>query len=451
MKNIGGPLILQAVLIALTAIFTCAETAVLSVNESKITKLEESGSKKAKRLRKLMDNPAKFLSTVQVILTLSGFLSSAFAAEHFSGIIAEFALSKMPEADTSVIGALSLIAVTLILSYFTLVLGVLAPRRIASKRSDKLSVAMAPMVLGLAKLFTPVVWFLSVSTNIVVRICGIDPNEEEEKASEEEIMLLADEAGEKGLIDEQEQELIRNVFEFDDLTVSEFATHRTEIQVLWMEDDNDTWEKIIQETGHTRYPVCGEDMDDIIGVISMKDYYRLHGADRDTLMREAVKPAFYVAEGTHADILFRQMKIAKRHFAIVLDEYGGVTGIVSMNDLLEQLVGDFNSETPEEEAVPDILRVSEDTWEICGSASFTEALEELGLEAGEADYDTFGGYVFSEYGLVPDDGTEFELDLGRLHVHVTEIKDHRIVKMTVVKLPEESDEEEEDREEDDED
>lgn len=451
MKNLWGPLLLQAVLIALNAIFACAEIAVLSVNEAKISKLEESGSKKAKRLRRFIEQPTKFLSSIQVAITLSGFLGSAFAADNFAYMIADRIAVKYPDIDIALIQNIAVVAITLILSYFTLVLGELAPKRIAMKKSEKLALAMAPMLSAFAKLFTPVVWFLSVSTNIVLRICGIDPHEEEETASEEEIRLLADEAGEKGLIDEQEQELIRNVFEFDDLTVSEFSTHRTEIQVLWLEDDNETWEKIIQETGHTRYPVCGENIDDIIGVISMKDYYRLHGADRETLMNEAVKPAFYVSEGTHADVLFRQMKIAKRHFAVVLDEYGGVSGIVSMNDLLEQLVGDFNSDTEEAEAVPDVMQVSEDTWEICGSASFTEAVEALGIDMGDAEYDTFGGYVFSEYGLVPDDGTEFELEVPGMHIHVTEIKDHRIVKMTVVRLPDENEEEEDDGEEEEDD
>ena len=449
MKSIWGSLLFQFILIGLNAVFACAEIAVLSVNEAKITKLEESGSKKAKRLRKFLDQPAKFLSTIQVAITLSGFLGSAFAADNFSSVLVGLILEKFPEADPVLLDNIAVVAITLILSYFTLVLGELVPKRIAMKNSEKLALVMAPMLSAFAKLFTPVVWFLTVSTNIVLRLCGIDPHEEEETASEEEIRLLADEAGEKGLIDEQEQELIKNVFEFDDLTVSEFSTHRTEIQVLWLEEDNDAWEKIIQETGHTRYPVCGESIDDIVGVISMKDYYRLHGADRETLMREAVKPAFFVSEGTHADILFRQMKVAKRHFAVVLDEYGGVSGIVSMNDLLEQLVGDFNSENTEEEEIPDIRQISEDTWEICGSASFGEVAEELELDLGDADYDTFGGYVFSEYGHVPDDGTEFELELEHIHIHVTEIKDHRIIRMTVVKLPdEEEDEDEEDEDED---
>lgn len=451
MKSIWGPLLLQVILIALNAVFACAEIAVLSVNEAKIAKLEESGNKKARKLRKLTENPAKFLSTIQVAITLSGFLGSAFAADNFAVYIVNWieSLDLSAAVNTDALQNIAVVVITLILSYFTLILGELVPKRIAMKKSESLSLAMAPMLNAFAALFTPVVWFLSVSTNAVLRLFGIDPNEEEETASEEEIRLLADEAGEKGLIDEQEQELIQNVFEFDDLTVSEFATHRTDITVLWMEEDDEAWTKTIHETGHTRYPICSDTIDNVVGVISMKDFFRHHDADRDTLMKEAVKPAYFVSEGTHADVLFRQMKSTHNHFAVVLDEYGGLAGIVTMNDLLEQLVGDFNSQAETTEDA-DIRQISDDTWEIKGSAALDEIAEELDIKLDEMDYDTFGGYVFSNYGMVPEDGSEFEIDLPRLHVHVTEIKDHRILKMTVTRLPDENEDEddEDDKDED---
>jgi len=449
LESIIGSVLLQIVLITLNAIFACAEIAVLSVNEAKIAKLEEAGNKKAKKLRKLTEHPEKFLSTIQVAITLSGFLGSAFAADNFASLIVNWALSLKADLNVDLIQNVAVVLITLILSYFTLVLGELVPKRLAMKKSEAVSLGMAPMLTGFAKLFTPVVWFLSVSTNGVLRLLGVDPNEEDTPDSEEEIRLLADEAGEKGLIDVQEQEIIQNVFEFDDLTVSEFATHRTDITVLWLEEDDQAWEDTIHATGHTRYPICSDTIDNVIGVIAMKDFFRYRDEGRDALMKEAVKPTFFVSEGTHADVLFRQMKTAKRHFAVVLDEYGGMAGIVTMNDLLEQIVGDFNTEAEEEEAAPDFEKIDEDTWIVSGSASFEEMAEELGVETEEEDYDTFGGYVFSAYGHVPEDGSEFEIDLPSLHIHVTEIKDHRIVKMTVVKLPEENDEEEETEEEND--
>ena len=449
MKSIWGSLLLQVILIALNAVFACAEIAVLSVNEAKIAKLEEAGSKKAKKLRKFTENPSKFLSTIQVAITLSGFLGSAFAADNFAVYIVDWVQKKQIDISPALVQNAAVIVITLILSYFTLVLGELVPKRIAMKKSESLALALASMLSFFAKLFTPIVWFLTVSTNLVLRLCGIDPNEEEESASEEEIRLLADEAGEKGLIDEQEQELIKNVFEFDDLTVSEFATHRTDITVLWMEEDDQAWADTIHETGHTRYPICEDTIDNVIGVLSMKDYFRHHGADRATLMKEAVKPAYFVSEGTHADVLFRQMKSTRNHFAVVLDEYGGLAGIVTMNDLLEQLVGNFNNEVADEEEEEDIEQLSPDTFVIRGSASIADVSEALELDLGD-DYDTFGGFVFSNYGMVPDDGTEFELELEKMHIHVTEIKDHRILKMTVTRLPDEDEEDDDDDKDEDE-
>lgn len=437
--GIWGQLLLQAILIFSNAVFACAEIAVLSVNEAKITKLEESGNKRARKLRKLTEQPAKFLSTIQVAITLSGFLGSAFAADNFATPLVDFLVSlgvdKIPR-DT--LQSIAIVLVTLILSYFTLILGELVPKRLAMKKSEQMSLAMAPMLLGCSKLFTPIVWFLSVSTNFVLRLLGLDPNEEDEDVSEEGIRLMVDEGGQKGVIDEQEQEIIQNVFEFNDITVGEFATHRTDVHVLWLEDDEDEWERVIHDTRHSMYPVCDDTIDNVVGILSVKDYFRLKGAPREQIL-EALRPAYYVPEGIHADVLMKQMKTTKNHFAVVLDEYGGLRGIVTMNDLLEQLVGDLTDNNDEaEEEEPDIVKLDtpptedfEGEWAIRGVASLSEVAEELNAELPTDKYDTMGGYVFSSYGVVPEDGTEFEIDLEPLHVRVTEIREHRIEKMIV--------------------
>lgn len=452
MKSIWGQLLLQLILILLNAVFACAEIAVLSVNEAKITKLEENGNKKAKKLRKLTEQPSKFLSTIQIAITLSGFLGSAFAADNFAERLVNWLVSLGVKINPDVLRNIAVIIITLILSYVTLILGELVPKRIAMKKSEQLALGMASMLCGVAKIFTPVVWLLSVSTNGVLRLMGIDPNEEDEEVGEEEIRLMVDESSQKGVIDEQEQKMIQNVFEFDDLTVSEFATHRTDIAILWTEEDDETWEKTIHETRHSIYPVCGDTIDDVVGVLTVKDYFRLRGADRETIMKEAVKPAYFVPEGIHADVLFKQMQTTRNHFAVVLDEYGGMMGIVTMNDLLEQLVGDLNDDDEAVEEAPEIRKIADDTWEIHGVASLSEVAEELGVELPEDKYDTMGGYVFSSYGVVPEDGSEFEVELPPLHVRVTEIKDHRINKMTIVKDPvEEEDEDEKDTKEKDKD
>ncbi len=440
-SNIWGQLLLQLILILLNAIFACAEIAVLSVNEAKIAKLEEAGNKKAKKLRKLTEQPSKFLSTIQVAITLAGFLGSAFAADNFSNRLVDWLLEIGVKAPAETLQSVSVILITLILSYITLILGELVPKRLAMKKSEQLALAMASMLCGVAKLFTPIVWLLSVSTNGVLRLMGIDPNEEDEEVSEEEIRLMVDEGSQKGVIDEQEQVLIQNVFEFDDLTVNEFATHRTDIAILWMDDDDKTWEETIHETRHSIYPVCDDTIDNVVGVLSVKDYFRLRDADRQTIMEEAIRPAYFVPEGIHADVLFKQMKETKNHFAVVLDEYGGMMGIVTMNDILEQLVGDLGTDDEDEIEEPDIEKVSEDTWSVRGVAALGEIAEELNVELPEDKYDTIGGYVFANYGVVPEDGTEFELDLPPLYVHVTEIKDHRIMKMTIRRDPMESEDE----------
>lgn len=450
MNTIWGQLLLQLILIFLNAVFACAEIAVLSVNEAKLAKYEGDETRRVRKLRRLTENPSKFLSTIQVAITLSGFLGSAFASDNFASRLTAWIMS-MGEArgvqlphDT--IQSASVIVITLLLSYITLICGELVPKRIAMKQSEKMALGMAPMLCGVAKIFTPIVWLLSASTNGALRLLGIDPNEEDEQVSEEEIRFMVDEGSQKGVIDEQEQELIQNIFEFDDLTVSEFATHRTDIAILWMEDDNDKWEEIIHETRHSVYPVCDETIDNVVGVLSVKDFFRYRSMDRSTMLEEVVRPAYFVPEGIHADVLFKQMKKTKNHFAVVLDEYGGMMGIVTMNDLVEQILGDLDDgdeAVPEE---PDITKISDDTWEARGVAPLDVIAEELEIELPLEKYDTIGGYVFAEYGVVPEDGTTFELELPALHVCVTEIKDHRISKMTLTRLAVETDEDEDEDE-----
>ncbi|MBE6597824.1 MAG: HlyC/CorC family transporter [Ruminococcaceae bacterium] len=446
--GIWGQLLLQLILILLNAIFACAEIAVISVSDAKLAKLEEQGDKRAKKLKKLKDKPEKFLSTIQVAITLSGFLGSAFAADNFSGLIVDAVLSAGIKLNAAMVETISVVLITLVLSYCTLILGELVPKRLAMRKSEKLALAMSGMLCGVAKLFTPIVWLLSVSTNGILRLLGIDPNETEDDVSEEEIRLMVDEGSQKGIIDEQEQELIENVFEFDDLTVSDFATHRTDITPLWMEDGIEEWEKIIHETRHLMYPVCGETIDEVVGVLNIKDFFRLRSADKETIVKEAVKQAYFVPEGIHADVLFKQMKDTKQHFAVVLDEYGGLMGIVTMNDILQQLVGDIADMEAAEHEEPDMEKIDENTWVIRGISPLEEVAEELGIEMPTDKYDTMGGYVFSNYGIVPEDGTEFELELEPLHIKVTEIKDHRIERMTVVLTLPESEEEDDDDDED---
>ena len=440
-------IILQLVLIALNAIFACAELAVLSINETKLERMADQGDKRAKRLFKLTREPAKFLATIQVAITLSGFLGSAFAADGFSEPLVDWVLSLGVNLPRDTLDSIAVVVITLILSYFTLVFGELVPKRVAMKRAEALGLRISGLVSGISVLFKPVVWFLSVSTNGVLRLMGIDPNEVDEQVNEEEILMMVDAGSEKGAIDQQEREFIQNVFAFDDLTAKEIAVHRTEVTILWMEDSMEEWARIIHDSRHTLYPVCQDSPDNIIGILNAKDYFRLDDKRRECVMHYAVKAPFFVPETIKADVLFRKMKKTRNIMAVVLDEYGGMVGIVTLNDLIEQLVGDLGEDTPEEAAAePHVEQMNENTWAIIGNVELYDIEQALDVDIGLEEVDTFTGLVFGELDMIPDDGEQdIELDFKGLHIHITRVEEHQIAYATVTKLEQpEADETDED-------
>ena len=441
-----GLIILQIVLIALNAIFACAEIAVLSINETKLERMADQGDKRAKRLWKLTREPAKFLATIQVAITLSGFLGSAFAADSFSEPLVAWILSLGVKIPENTLDTIAVVVITLILSYFTLVFGELVPKRVAMKKAEVLGLGISGLVSGISSVFKPIVWFLSVSTNGVLRLLGIDPNEAAEQVNEEEILMMVDAGSEKGAIDEQEKEFIQNVFEFDDLTAEEIAVHRTEVTFLWMEDPMEEWVKTIHDSRHTLYPVCDGSPDNIVGILNAKDYFRLEDRSREEVMREAVKAPFFVPETIKADVLFRKMKKTRNVMAIVLDEYGGMVGIITLNDLIEQLVGDLGEDTAEEEAAePHVEQLDENTWAIVGNAELQDIEEALGVDIGLEEVETFTGLVFGELDMIPSDGPQdIELDFKGLHIHITKVEDHQIDYAIVTKLSVPDEDEEDD-------
>jgi len=428
-----GQIILQVILIALNAVFACAEIAVISMNDNKLAQLAAKGDKRAVRLARLTSQPARFLATIQVAITLSGFLGSAFAADNFSDRLVAWLLSLGVGIPAKTLDTLAVMLITLILSYFTLVFGELVPKRVAMRKAEQLALGMSALISFISKLFAPIVWVLTVSTNAMLRLLGIDPNAEDEEVSEEEIRMMVDVGSEKGVIDVAEKEMIQNVFEFDDLSVGEFCTHRTEVSTLWLDEDDAQWEKTIRESRHSRYPICGETVDNVVGILNIKEYFRLFDQSRESVMEHAVHPPYFVPEGLNANILFRQMQASRNHFAVVLDEYGGMEGIVTMNDLLEQLVGDLEDEAAAPQDELEIERVDSQTWKIKGSALLDEVGKALGIELDDEDCDTFGGFVFGNYGSIPDDGTQFEIDAGDLHIRVLSIRDHKLEKALVCK------------------
>lgn len=427
--NIWLMLLVQVVLITLNAVFACTEIAVISVNETKLDNLAEQGNKNAKKLRRLINQPAKFLATIQVAITLSGFLGSALAADNFAEPLANwlygglnFTLIPMEGLKT-----LCVILITLILSYITLVFGELVPKRVAQRKSEELALQIAPSISVISKLFAPIVWLLTVSTNGVLRLMGIDPNATEETVSEEDIRMMADAGSKKGLIDEDENELIQNVFEFDDITAGEIATHRTEVVMLWAEESDEEWYNTIRDNRHTMYPICDGSPDNVVGVLNSKDYFRMENRTREEVLEKAVRPAYFVPDSVTADVLFRNMKAKSTSFAVVLDEYGGMEGIVTVNDLVECLVGDLTvNDDPEEEIVPVIEKMEEDVWKIRGEATVDEIKKELDIEIPEGDFDTFNGLVFSKLDEIPEDGSEFEVEFENLTINVNDVLNHQV-------------------------
>ena len=439
-------IILQIVLIALNAIFASAELAVLSINETKLERMADDGDKRAKRLFKLTREPARFLATIQVAITLSGFLGSAFAADGFTEPLVNLLINLGVKIPRNTLESIAVVIITLILSYFTLVFGELVPKRVAMKKAESIGLGISGMISGISAVFKPIVWFLSVSTNAILRLLGIDPDKADEQVNEEEILMMVDAGSEKGAIDEQEKEFIQNVFAFDDLTAEEIAVHRMDVTVLWMEDSMESWANIIHNSRHTLYPICDGSVDNVIGILNAKDYFRLDDKSRESVMQNAVKEPFFVPETIKADVLFRNMKKTWNNMAVVLDERGGVVGIITLNDLIEQLVGDLGEDTPEQAAAePHIDQINENTWAIIGNVELYDIERALDADIGLEEVDTFTGLVFGALDMIPNDGKQdIELDFKGLHIHITEVEDHQISYATVTKLeqPDENVEEE---------
>lgn len=336
------------ILIACNAVFACAEIAIISMNDARLNHMAAEGNKRALRLKTLTSQPARFLATIQVAITLSGFLGSAFAADNFSGRIVTALLSAGVAIPAKTLDTICVILITLILSYFTLVFGELVPKRLAMKNAEKLALGLSGLITFISKAFAPLVWLLTKSTDGVLRLLGVDPNGEKDAVTEEEIRMMIDEGIESGAIDPEEKRMLTNVFEFDDAVVGDIATHRTRVDMLDAEDGDEAWSELIHDKRHSFYPVCDGSPDKIIGVLDAKSWFRLDDRSRENVMGSAVEEPYYVQESMKADVLFANMKRRRQRFAVVLDMYGGVAGIITMNDLVEEIVGDLPGDSDAE-------------------------------------------------------------------------------------------------------
>lgn len=442
MDSLPLQILLQVILIALNAVFASAEIAVISFNDIKLQKAADDGDKRAKKLVKLTAEPTNFLGTIQVGITLAGFLGSAFAADNFSGALVGLLMKTGIAIPESVLNSIAVVIITIILSLVTLILGELVPKRVAMKKAESLSLALSGLLYGVAKVCRPIVWFLTKSTNGVLRLCGINPHVEEEEVTEEQIRMMLDVGSEKGTIDPEEKTMIHNIFELDDTPLDDVMTHRRDLKILWIEDDVSEWEKTIEEEPHRKYLVCSESVDNVKGVMDIRKFYKALYKGQN--VKSKIEPAYFVPETMNADELFRKMQKLRRHFAVVLDEYGGLSGVVTMSSLLEEIVGSLKlSDEPEE-----IVKISDNLWRMDGSVSLDEVSEALDIQLSDDEYSTLAGLILNELNEFPADGTTPLVETCGLRLQVTDIHDRRIESVNVSKIMQEPESEDEDKDSD---
>ena len=441
-------IVLLLVLILINAFFAMSEIAIISLNDAKLEKQAQEGNKKAKKLLKLTSNPSKFLSTIQIGVTLAGFLSSASASQSFVEMLSG-ALSSVADAiniPMSVVEGFSLVVITLITSYFSLVLGELVPKRVAMYNPEKISFRIAGILTFVAAVTKPFVKVLSLSVNAILRLIGIDPNSEPEEVTEEEIRMMVDVGGEKGVIEDTQKEMINNIFEFDDIDAGDIMTHRTDVSAVEINDPIQDVVEIAEKEGYSRIPVYEESLDKIIGIVYIKDLIGYIGSSvpKQENLRKIMREPYFVPESMKCGMLFQEMTARRVQMAVVVDEYGGTAGIVTLEDLLESIVGNIQDEYDNEEE--DFSVIDETTFTVDGTTPIDEVNEYVGVNLPEDEYDTIGGFVISLLGYLPNDGEMNELDYKNLHFTILNLEDKRIGKLKVEILPEE-DEDDDDEDE----
>lgn len=429
-------LLLLVILILINAFFAAAEIAVISLSETKLRHQAEEGDKKAQRLLKLTQAPDHFLSAIQIAITLAGFLSSAFAADSFSDPLVTWLVEEMgvTALDPHALNNLMVVLITLVLSYFSLVLGELVPKRIAMKKTEGVARFTAGAVSAVAAVFRPVIWLLSKSTNGVLRLLHIDPRADQEDVSEDEIRMMVDLGEERGAIETSEKELIENIFEFNNTTAEDVMVHRTDMVMVWVQDTGEEVLSTILSSGRSRFPVYEEDADHIVGILNTRDFLLSAQEEQPKPLTQLLRPAYFVPESVRTDVLFRDMQSKKVHMAIVVDEYGGTSGLVTMEDLLEEIVGNIYDEfDPQEEK--DIEQVEPGVWKASGSCPLEQIAQALEMEfPEEEESDTLGGLVFAQLSVIPEDGAQLEVDACGLRIQVRSFADRRVEWALVSKL-----------------
>ena len=422
-------IIVLIILIALNAFFAAAEIAFISLNDAKIEKQAKEGNKKAKQIHKMLKEPSKFLATIQIGITLAGFLSSAFAAEAFADDLAPM-LNNLIPLGLTLWKNISIIIITLILSYFTLVFGELVPKRLAMKNYEKIAFASVGVIRFISIVTLPFVKFLTFSTNIISKIFGVSA-ENEETVTEEEIRMMVDVGGEKGIIEEEEKELINNVFEFNDKVVSEIMIHRMDIFAVDIKQNISDVLNDLDEYKYSRIPVYDENIDEIRGILYIKDVLKYLKNKKDVKVKTVMREAFFVSENKPINELFKELQKNKKQIAIVVDEYGGTAGIVTMEDILEELVGNIFDEYDDIET--EYEKIDDNTFIINGNVSMHELKKILQVKLPEGDYDTLSGYLIEELGRIPLDDEKPVIETEQVTYKIEEYEDKRIIKVKACK------------------
>lgn len=427
-------LLLLVILIALNAFFAATEIAFISLNDTKIEMEVKEGNKKAKIIKNMLTNPSKFLATIQIGITLAGFLSSAFASEAFASELAPVLHNLVPAISLNSWNNIAIIIITLILSYFTLVFGELVPKRVAMKYSEKLAYASVGIIRTIAVLTAPFVKLLTFSTNLISKLLGVSETDEE-TVTEEEIRMMVDVGEEKGTIDTEEKEMINNIFEFNDKAVSEIMIPRKDVFAL---DMNLSISKVIEELTedfrYSRIPVYDETIDNIKGIVYVKDIL-LSTKNKNVKVKNLLKDAYFVPETKLVNELFDELRKNRKQIAIIVDEYGGTSGIVTMEDILEEIVGEIYDEYDEVEKK--FEKIDENTYIISGSMPIYEVEKILDTEISEGDYDTLSGYLLELLGRIPSEKEKPTIETDEIVFKIEKVADKRIIKVKACKISKE--------------
>lgn len=435
-------IVLILVLVLLNAFFTLVETSIISLNDNKVERMADEGSKKAKRVLKLTKSPSEFLSTIQIIINLLTFFTAFAAAIGFTNSLTAAFKGVMPNGSTQWLTVLSVVIIALITSFVSLVLGHFVPKKIAMQVPEKIAFALRPIALFITKITKPTAKLTFVVSNLFVRLFGFDPNASEESVTEEEIRMMVDVGEEKGVIENTQKEMINNIFEFDDMCVCDIMTHRTDMVALDSEEPIADVVSLAIEHGYSRIPVYEEELDNVIGIAYIKDLLKYVGGNlpKTKKMKDIVREAFYVPQSLSCAKLFTEMSERHVQMAIVVDEYGGTAGLITLEDLLESIVGNIQDEYDKEDE--EILKIDENTFTIDGTTDIEEVMDILEVEIPDGEYDTLGGFIISLLGYLPKEGETTEVDYKNVHFTVLNIEDRRIGKVRV-ELSEENEEDDE--------